>query len=437
MSKLAIGPSSRYATSASGNGMEGGKTSDSAVPSPPAPARASVVGDFNMAAFWAGVTGFIWYAFGTVPLHIAVSGQLGLSTAQSSSWMFIVWFSGAVASIGLSLRYRQPIPITWTIPGLVYLGTLAGQFTFAEMVGANLMAGVLIIVLGLLGIGRRLMTWLPLPIIMGMFAGSILGYLTRMVSATVSDVFVAGTTVAAFLIGRAIKSQRVPPLGLAMICGGVAVVVARRLGDAAVEWAWPTLMVPDITFSFAAFLAITLPMLVLAMGLGNVQGLGFLLAQGYKVPVTPVTVIVGINSVVNALFGGHAAIVARTGVAIFAAPDAGPPGGRYWGNMIAASLTVLLALAATPVMSLIAVLPPGYVFALAGLAILSALQDAFEKSFGGELRFGALIAFGVAATPFALAGITSAFWAIIAGLMASILTERKELLKHWQVGRPL
>jgi hypothetical protein len=88
---------------------------------------ASYLRDFNMAAFWAGITGFVWYAFGTIPLHIAVSGQLGLTTAQSSSWMFIVWFSGAVASIGLSLRYRQPIPITWTIPGLVSDGSLQGR----------------------------------------------------------------------------------------------------------------------------------------------------------------------------------------------------------------------------------------------------------------------------------------------------------------------
>jgi hypothetical protein len=45
---------------------------------------ASYLRDFNMAAFWAGITGFVWYAFGTVPLHIAVSGQLGLTAAQSS-----------------------------------------------------------------------------------------------------------------------------------------------------------------------------------------------------------------------------------------------------------------------------------------------------------------------------------------------------------------
>src|SRR5687768_3830996 len=107
--------------------------------------------DLNAAAVWAGLTAFIWYAFGTVPLQIAVSGQLGLTEAQSSSWIFIVWFSGSVASIALSLYFRQPIPITWTIPGLVYLGTLAGQFTFPELVGANLIAGGLVVLLGLFG----------------------------------------------------------------------------------------------------------------------------------------------------------------------------------------------------------------------------------------------------------------------------------------------
>jgi benzoate membrane transport protein len=388
--------------------------------------------DFNMAAFWAGITGFVWYAFGTVPLHIAVSGQLGLTTAQSSSWMFIVWFSGAVASIGLSLRYRQPIPITWTIPGLVYLGTLAGKYSLAEMVGASLVAGILIIVLGVLGVGARIMAWLPLPIVMGMFAGSILDYMTRMVGSTVSDVVVAGTTVAAFLLGRAIKSQKVPPLGFAVIVGGLMVYITGSFANSPIHWDLPTAAVPEMSFSLRAIIAITLPIVILAMVLGNVQGLGFLIAQGYAAPINVTTVVVGLNSVVNALFGGHAAIVARTGVAIFAAPGAGPQSGRYWANIIAASLTILLAVAATPVISLISVLPRSYVFALAGLAVLSALQDAFEKAFGSTLRFAALIAFGVAATPFSIAGITSAFWAIIAGVVAALMVEGAELFAHWR-----
>lgn len=385
----------------------------------------------NAAAFWAGVTAFVWYAFGTVPLHIAVSEQLRLSVAQTSSWIFVVWASGAVASIALSLRYRQPIPITWTIPGLIYLGTLADRFTFAEIVGANLVAGVLLAVLGLAGVGGRIMRWLPLPIIMGMFGGSILGYVTRMVAATVEDAAVAGTTVACFVIGRLVANPRVPPVGLAVLGGGIAVALVGTPGAAPVAWAPPALVLPGMSFAPAAILAVSLPMVVLAMGLGNVQGLGFLIAQKYPVPVDTVSTVVGISSIVNAFLGGHAATVARTGVAILAAPDAGPAAGRYWAVVVSALLTLVLALAATPVASLLAVLPKTYVFALAGVAILSSLQDALAKAFGAGMPFGALVAFVVAATPFAVLGVTSAFWAIVAGLLASFLVERAQLRAFW------
>lgn len=387
--------------------------------------------DFNAAAMWAGITAFVWYAFGAVPLHIAVSGQLGLSTAQTSSWIFIVWFSGAVASIWLSLQYRQPIPITWTIPGLVYVGTLAERFSFAEIVGANLVAGVLLLALGLLGFGGRIMRWLPLPIIMGMFAGSILAYVLRMVTATVEDVAVAGTAVACYLIGRLIGNPRVPPVGLAVVGGGIAVALAGTVGAKPVEWTMPVLAVADMSFSLSAVIAVSLPMVVLAMGLGNVQGLGFLLAQGYRPPVNTISSVVGVTSIANAFLGGHPATVARTGVAILASSEAGPASRRYWASVTAAALTIVLAGAATPVASLLNVLPQSYIYAVAGLAILASFQDALEKSFGGKLRFGALVGFAVAATPFAILGITSAFWAIIAGVLSSVVVERKQLLEIW------
>ena len=73
--------------------------------------RRSIWRDFNTTAVWAGITAFIWYALGTVPLHIAVSQQLGVTAAQTSSWIFIVWASGAVSSVALSVHYRQPLPI--------------------------------------------------------------------------------------------------------------------------------------------------------------------------------------------------------------------------------------------------------------------------------------------------------------------------------------
>ena len=79
--------------------------------------------------------------------------------------------SGAT-SIAISL-HRQPIPITWTIPGLA--GAVGGQFS-APSVGACLAAGVALVALGIAGAGAQVMRWLPQPIVMGMFAGSIVGY---------------------------------------------------------------------------------------------------------------------------------------------------------------------------------------------------------------------------------------------------------------------
>jgi benzoate membrane transport protein len=392
----------------------------------------TVLSDINSAAVWAGVTAFIWYAFGAVPLHIAVAGQLGLTSAESSSWIFIIWTSGAVASIGLSLFYRIPIPITWSIPGLIYLGTLAGDFTFAEMVGANLVAGVLILLLSIFGVGGRIMTWLPMPIVMGMFAGSIFGYVTRLVSVTVEDVLVAGPTVAGYLLGRLIGNPRIPPVGLAVVFGGAAVFVGGQASPDAMSWSLPVLAVPKIGFSVPAVAAVSLPMVVLALGLGNIQGLGFLMGQGYKVPINKISIVVGVNSVVNALLGGHPATVARTGVAIIAGPDAGLESQRYWGSLVAAVLTLIIALAAGLVIPILAVLPSSYVFALAGLAIFASLQDAFEKAFGNTLRFGAVVTFAVASTPFAFVGITSALWAIVAGIGASLVAERSELLSAWR-----
>jgi benzoate membrane transport protein len=269
-------------------------------------------------------------------------------------------------------------------------------------------------------------------IVMAMFAGSIFTYATRLVAVTVDDLAIVGATIAGYLVARFINSGKVPPVGLPVVVGAIAVAVDG--GSSASEFVWnaPTVAMPAMDFEVSAIVAISLPMVVLALGLGNVQGLGFLVGQGYKVPIDRISVTVGALSVVNVLFGGHASQVARTGVAILGSPDAGPIGARYWGNMIAASLTLLIAFAAGLVVVLLELLPSSYIFALAGLAIYSSLQGAFEQAFSTTLRFGALTAFAVAATPFAVFGITSAFWAVIIGVGASLIAERDQLKKYWE-----
>jgi benzoate membrane transport protein len=388
--------------------------------------------DFHPATVWAALTAFAWFAFGMVPLQVAAAGRLGLSAGQASSMMCSVWLFGAVATITLSLAYRQPLAITWSTPALLYLVAMTGRFTLPELLGANLLAGLIILGLGLSGVGGRLLAWLPLPLALGMFAGSIFGDMTRLVSATVADGIVVGATVGGYLLGRWIRTPRVPPLGLAVVAGALAVILAQRAGPVPLAWQPPALVVPALRFSFPAVIAVSLPLVVLSMGLGNVQGLGFLRAQGYKVPATSATVVVGLTSAISALFGGHPANASRFGAAMLAGPEAGPKAGRYWATLIVAALMLLLAVAAGPVAAVLTALPQSYLLAIVGLAILSSFQDALEQAFGGTLRFGAMVAFVVAATPFTVAGLPAACWALVAGIVASLVTEKDELLRYWR-----
>src|SRR5207248_1479965 len=173
-----------------------------------------------------------------VPVQLAVIGQFGLDRAQVSSWMFIIWATGAFSSVVLSLVYRQPLATTSSLSALIFLGTLQGHFGFEDIAGANMMAGVLVVILALLGFGRRLLVWLPMPLAMAMLGGSILGDVMNVVSSSVSDAAIAGTTVLGYLIGRMLRNPRVPPLSLALVMGGVAVLAMHSATPAPVDWAW-------------------------------------------------------------------------------------------------------------------------------------------------------------------------------------------------------
>jgi benzoate membrane transport protein len=379
--------------------------------------------ELNPAAVSAGLTAFVWYACGALPLQLAVTDALALSSGS----VFIVWASGAAASIVLALSLKQPIPITWSIPALVYLGSLAGRFSAPELAGGVLVSAFVLAALVLAGGGSRLMKWLPMPIVMATFGGSLLEYMHRAVAATVADFAIAGSVVLAYLGARVLASPRVPPLAVALAAGCVAVAL-NDFGLEKIEWGFPALAIPQFAFNPAAIAAISVPLVVFALGLGNAQGLGFLLSQGYAVPVDRVSRAVAVGSLINALFGGTPATVARNGAAVLAGPDAGPQAARYWGAILSSVLVLVMACAAVPFAALIAAVPKSFAVSLAGVALISALQDALEKAFTNNLRFGALVAFVVAATPFSICGITSGFWALVAGVAASLAARERGLL---------
>ena len=394
----------------------------------------SLRADLNGANVAAGVTAGLWYAFGAIPIQLEAAASFDLTPEAASSWFFIIWFTGAVSSILFTLRYRQPLAITWTIPGLVFLATVSDLYTLPEIAGASLAAGIMILALGFLGVGARLMRWLPLPIVMGMFAGSILGYATGIFEQLGAQPWVVGAAIVGYLGARGLGRTWLPPVGGAVVAGLAAAAVAGQVHPEAFRWSLPAVVPLVPAFDPGSLLAVSVPLVVMAIGIGNVQGLGMLVNQGYRPPTNLLTIVMGINSIINAVFGGHPSTVARNGVAILAGDDAGPRDQRYVANLIASLFALFLALSAMTASALLEVFPISLVASFAGLAILSVLMDALQKTVATDLRLGAFFALIIAASPFTILGIGSAFWALVGGFLVSLLLERPALAQSLRAG---
>jgi benzoate membrane transport protein len=181
----------------------------------------------------------------------------------------------------------------------------------------------------------------------------------------------------------------------------------------------------------AALIGLSVPLVAITLGVGAVQGIGVLRSQGFEPPTRTLAITLGLTSVVNAFFGGHTTSIQSNGVAILAGPDAGPRERRYVACLIASTYVVALALCATTAGSLLGVLPYGLVASLAGLAVLSSLMEALKKTVVTDLPMGAFFALVIATSPLQLLGIGSPLWALVGGLLVSLVLERPALRRAW------
>src|SRR5213079_1756133 len=123
----------------------------------------------------------------------------GLSESDIASWIFSAFFLNSLISFAYSLAYRQPLIFLWSIPGAVILGPSLAHVTFPEAVGAYLVTGVLMLLLGLSGWVRRAMQAVPMPIVMAMVAGVFLRFGIDLVLAFRDALWIAAPMTAVFL----------------------------------------------------------------------------------------------------------------------------------------------------------------------------------------------------------------------------------------------
>jgi benzoate membrane transport protein len=330
-------------------------------------------------------------------------------------------------SIGFSLTWRQPLVFFWTIPGTVLVGPALAHLSFPEVVGAYIATGLLMLALGALGLVRRAMALVPMPIVMGMVAGVFLQFGLDWVRAFQADLAIAAAMTAVFFLVSALPAlaARLPPMLAALVAGIVAISIggtfAPGLGEAGILAA-PVLQVPQ--FSWGAMAELVVPLAITVLVVQNGQGIAVLTAAGHDPPVDAIAVGCGASSVVSAFVG--AVSTCLTGPVNAIISSGGDKRTQYSAGVVVGLLAIAFGLLAPLVTRLMLATPPAFIAALAGLAMLRVLQTAFTVSFQGRFALGALVTFLVTVAGIPVLNIGAPFWALIAGTCVSLVLERAD-----------
>ncbi|GBO90421.1 benzoate/H(+) symporter BenE family transporter [Marinobacter salsuginis] len=383
----------------------------------------SLLQSLNVKSVSAGVVAALFGCSGPALIVISAAEAGNLSSGQTVAWLLAIYFVGGLISLIMALRYRQPVTGAYSIPGAaIMIGALA-TIPFTEAVGAFIMSGVIVLLLGISGVVGRIMSWLPMPIVMAMIAGALIRFGTGAVQAVESMPLIAGAAAVAFFASARL-TKAIPPVLTAAIVGfGIALATGSvQPADVDIAFVAPEMTMP--TFTLNGLLAIAIPLAALVIGAENAQATGVLMAEGYKPPVNAMTTISGIGGMVAGVIGGHNANIAGPMTAICSSEQAGDDKSkRYGATVVNGVLFCSFGLFAGAAVPFILALPKALIGAVAGLAmigvLIAAFQQAFSKAAGHQI--GSMVALLVAMSGISLLGISSPFWALVFGILVSLL----------------
>lgn len=360
----------------------------------------------------------------TIPL--AAAEQLALPRPQITAWIVAIYGLPSVLGLVLALRYRQPLLLTGNIFVLIFIVSLNGRLSFAELAGAAVAAGALVIILNLLGLNGLLAEWVPAPVVMGLLAGSVLPFVAGIFTVLGQEPLIIGGAFAAYLLSSLFLGK-VPPIFAALVVALVGAAVLGRFGSIDGGFRAPIVEPTLPVFSWESMLTVTPVLVVLIVLQANVPSLVFLRSQDYSPPARVLDFLSGIGTMTGSLLGPVGVSMSLPATALVAGPDAGRPEHRYRANLIVCSAFLAMLALAGFAADVIELVPRQMMLAIAGLAVIGVLGMALGQVTAGPLKLGPLFAFAVTLSDISLLGLGPAFWALAIGVLASRLLERDEL----------
>lgn len=381
--------------------------------------------DLSLPAVVAGfITVLVGFASSAVIVFQAAQA-MGAEQAEIASWMWALGIGMGVTCIGLSLRYRMPVVTAWSTPGAAMLVVGTGQLPLSDAIGAFVLAAVMGALAGFSGAFERAMRRIPVSLASAMLAGVLLRFGLDLFVSAGSQPLLVLAMLAVYLAGRRLLPRHAV---IATLLVGVALAAAMglmHLERVQLQLARPVFTTPS--WSWAAVAGIALPLFVVTMASQNVPGVAVLKASGYDAPISPTLGWIGLVNALLAPFGAYALNLAAITAAICMGRDVHEdPARRYPAAVCAGAFYLLVGLFGATVAALFSAFPKELVATLAGIALLGTMGNSLALALREDNeREPALLTFLVTASGLSLAGVGSAFWGLLAGVVALLVLRRR------------
>jgi benzoate membrane transport protein len=353
----------------------------------------------------------------SVAIVFQAAHAAGASPAEIGSWLWALGIGMGVTCIGLSWWTKAPILTAWSTPGAALLATSLQGLTMPEAVGVFVVTSALIALTGWLGVFDRLMKHVPATLAAAMLAGVLLKFgIQAFVGLQAEGGLVLAMFVTYVLTRKLLVRYAVP---LTLLVGLVVAWSTDQVQWQSIAWQWATPIWTPPSFNVNALLGVALPLYIVTMASQNVPGLAVLRSNGYSTPASPLIGWTGLTGMVLGPFGGFQYNLAAITAAICMSPDADAnPAKRYQAAMWAGLFYAVLGMLGATVASLFAALPMALVMAIAGLALLPTIANSLHQALQEPTqRDAAMVTFLVTASGVTLAGVASAFWGLVLGLI--------------------
>jgi len=390
-------------------------------PTPHESARGSRLSELSLPAVVAGLVAVL-VSFGSTSVLMLKAGQAaGLDAAGIGSWIGSVCLALGITGAWLTLKWRTPVILAWSSAGAVLLIPALVGVPFNEAVGAFMAAAALTLACGIMGWIDPILKRIPPEIAAAMLAGVLLNFGIGIFRALDADAVVALAMIASYLVGR----RWVPRYAIfVVIVVGLAVVLSDGferfdgLPWTVTQFVWTTPV-----FAWQSILSIGVPLFIVAMASQNLPGLAILQAAGFEPRASHAVAASGAAGLIAAPFGAHSITLAAIVAAIVSGKEAHPdPSKRYWAAAVYGLVYIPLSLGAGAVVLFFGALPAAFIAALAGLALIGPILGGMTTAMANpNTREAALITLMATASGFTVWGIGSAFWGLVAGLIANVM----------------